>query len=465
MGFADALGRIGIAKATKKGDIATFSVCDQEILKEEAKRCLEDDEFVWLAADYFEELIIGKGNENIIFAIASKKAPEIKGPWERSAWYVSSLVGEMIYPPSIARILISHALRLAGHKDLATSINCTTNFPRETALSGDVLFVDPPLTFEFLMQDEDTGIRWSTFSVLSDQLLLTHRITDLLTKRELIDSIEIAKALPFQIFKVSDLSSFSVFNHLSVRAVRGQAAELLPTLLDAGVHLNWQEARDYVSTLPKDVAMGYAFDQRKRLARLEKKEAEITYALELLQRRYPDNSQLYQWQVNNIFANITRYSPIYLNWKSHLESFLEGHSNAATKHIDYLAAINWSVLDNKNIAKRDDAEKIIALLEIDPGSTLSRIRVIIEKMVDFVYGNRFGKHTRAKLADMISELNRHNVFPPIIYVYLNTLRLVGNIGAHEGGDSKEEVEAVLPIFVRTVEWFVDYVSSAQTKKP
>ena len=138
--------------------IATFSVCDQETLKIEAKHCLEDDEFVWLAADYFEELIIGIGNENILFAVASKKTPDIKGPWDRSAWYMSSLVGEMIYPPSIARILVSHALWLAGHKDLATSINCTTNFPRETALSGDVLFVDPPLTFEFLVHDEETGI-------------------------------------------------------------------------------------------------------------------------------------------------------------------------------------------------------------------------------------------------------------------------------------------------------------------
>ena len=55
--------------------------------------------------------------------------------------------------------------------------------------------------------------------------------------------------------------------------------------------------------------------------------------------------------------------------------------------------------------------------------------------------------------------------PMVINVYLNTLRLVGNIGAHEGGDSKEEVEAVLPIFVRTVEWFVDYVSTSKPNKP
>ena len=56
---------------------------------------------------------------------------------------------------------------------------------------------------------------------------------------------------------------------------------------------------------------------------------------------------------------------------------------------------------------------------------------------------------------MIQALNNQNTFPPFIHFYLNTIRLTGNIGTHTGLGAKEDVEALLPIFVLIVEWFIN----------
>lgn len=82
------------------------------------------------------------------------------------------------------------------------------------------------------------------------------------------------------------------------------------------------------------------------------------------------------------------------------------------------------------------------------------MRVIIEKIITFMYGRKFPGRT-TNLATMIQEINSTKLFPPIIFACLNFLRISGNIGAHQSAGSKEDVEAILPIFVRFVEWFVD----------
>ena len=119
--------------------------------------------------------------------------------------------------------------------------------------------------------------------------------------------------------------------------------------------------------------------------------------------------------------------------------------------------MNLECLEKKGIARIEDAQRILQLIEIDPGSTLTKMRVIIGKIISFIYKRNFPSRS-VKLSDMIYELNKKNAFPPFIYIYLNTLRLAGNIGAHEKVDSKKEVEAVLPIFIRVIEWFVNQES-------
>ena len=83
------------------------------------------------------------------------------------------------------------------------------------------------------------------------------------------------------------------------------------------------------------------------------------------------------------------------------------------------------------------------------------MRVIIEKIVSLLFQQEFPTSARLALADKIQRLKSAGLFPPFISIYLDTLRLTGNIGAHEAAGTKEDVEAVLPIFLRIVEWFLD----------
>jgi len=82
------------------------------------------------------------------------------------------------------------------------------------------------------------------------------------------------------------------------------------------------------------------------------------------------------------------------------------------------------------------------------------MRVIVEKIIIHIYSHRF-PHQSANLANMIQELNGARIFPPIIFACVNFLRISGNIGAHQSIGTKEDVEAILPVFVRFVEWFLD----------
>lgn len=38
---------------------------------------------------------------------------------------------------------------------------------------------------------------------------------------------------------------------------------------------------------------------------------------------------------------------------------------------------------------------------------------------------------------------------------MTTFRTTGNVGAHTGSGSKEDVEALLPLLVRVLEWVLD----------
>jgi hypothetical protein len=59
------------------------------------------------------------------------------------------------------------------------------------------------------------------------------------------------------------------------------------------------------------------------------------------------------------------------------------------------------------------------------------------------------------LHNMIQRLDKDHIFPPMISIYLTALRTSGNVGAHKGTSSKEDVEVLLPLLVRVLEWFLD----------
>lgn len=194
--------------------------------------------------------------------------------------------------------------------------------------------------------------------------------------------------------------------------------------------------------------------QSRKLKGVEEKEHSLRNSLAILQKRYPARPDLIEWEVNNLYSNIVRYSPIYLAWKAHLNDFLQGAESSGNWLSALVRQLDWKILEDNGIAHLTEAMQLPELLRVDPPSTLTKMRVIIEKIITFMYGRKFPGRM-ANLATMIQELNSAKLFPPIIFACLNFLRISGNIGAHQSAGSKEDVEAILPVFVRFVEWFVD----------
>ena len=421
---------------------------------------LGDDEYIWLVTDFFETLLIALTQHDILFALASSKSSQEESPSGRPAWYISTEVGGLIYPSSISRIIVANALINAGHIEFGKGIDCTSSFPRETALSGDITFMNIPINFnDFKSIFDLIGNR--PISILSSNLLISQAILDLLKDESALNRVEIAKALPIQLAS-TDLSDqnkiFSLFNYLTVRARTGLLNEILEELLNISLHLNWEFSKDYFKSLPKDKAFRYALMQKKRLENIEQKERSLRYALQLLQKRYPDKAELLEWEVNNIYSNIVRYSPVYLAWRARLESYIQGEKEWILNLTDLVRKLDWGTLQKNGIVSIEDIQRIIHLLKIDPGSTLTKIRIIIEKMVSLIYKRFFPNKRDKSLANMLHELNERGIFPNLIYEYFNTLRKTGNIGAHQQVYSKRDVEVIFPLFIRVVEWFVDFIN-------
>lgn len=435
-----------------------FGIKNKELVKSFAT-FLGDDEYIWLVTDFFETLLIMFTQYDILFALASSKSSGEKSPSGRPVWYISTEVGGLIYPPSIPRILIASALIDAGHIELGKRVDCTSSFPRETALSGDITFVESPINFNDFKAIFDL-IQSRPISILSSNLLISQAILDLLKDESALNKVEIAKTLPIQLAStdVSDQNKvFSLFNHLTMKARIGSVNDILRELLSVSLHLNWEFPKGYFKSLPKDKAFKYALMQKERLKNVEQKEKSLRYALQLLQKRYPDKIELLEWEVNNIYSNIIRYSPVYLMWNARLESYIQGEKEWILNLTNLVGKLDWKTLQKNGIVTTEDIQKIIQLLKVDPGATLTKIRIIIEKMISIIYKRFFSSKKGKSLANMLHELNERGIFPHFIYVYFNTLRLTGNIGAHQQVYSKRDVEVILPLFIRVVEWFVDFI--------
>ncbi len=415
-----------------------------------------EDELFWLLTEFFEYLLLIPTHYDLLFALTSTKDPGTEGgPYARDAHYISSEIGNPFYPPSLARILCAGALKQIGLREFGERIDCISNFPNETALAGDILFVHPPIDFSAIIRDGDTGFEWRPLSLLSSKLLLSQKIIDILQEEAVIDQIELAKVLPFQIMGRFDQTfPFHTQNHFAIRAKFGTQIEVLEEILGVSLHLTWSKAKSYTEKLPKKAALSFGFGQLRRLKDLEEKETALRYALNILQKRYPARKDLIELEVSNLYSNVVRYSPVYLAWQAHLRAFVQGDPGIDNQFTLLVRQIDWSTLENFGVATKDEAEKVVNLLQTDPGSLLTRIRVIIEQCVLYLYQRKYLRPATTTLHNMIQRLDRDLVFPPMISIYLTALRTSGNIGAHTGADSREDVEVLLPLFVRVLEWFL-----------
>jgi hypothetical protein len=421
----------------------------------------EENELIWLLTDFFEYFFLQSTSHDLLFACTSTKNPKVgpdgnARPDQRDAGYISSEIGNPFYPPSLFRILCSAALKQQGFVELGGSIDCVSNLPTETAIAGSIFFLEPPLQYNLVLHDTSLDIIFRPLSVLSSNKLLSQEIVALLQEEASIPSIEIARAFPlFWSFSSTKKNWFTGSNHWWIRAKTGSQAELLQELLAVSLHLNWSEAKSYTEQLPKKLALSFGFNQLKRLRRLEERENGLRHSLGILQKRYPSRSDLIEWEANNTYSNIVRYSPLYLAWQTHLKAFVQGDSGIDSQFTLLVRQIDWASLEKLHIAAIDEAGIIVDLLQTDPGTLLTKIRVILEKCVLYLYQRRYSHATSARLYDMIQRLDRDHIFPPMISIYLTTLRTSGNMSAHTGGGAKEDIEALLPLFVRVLEWFLD----------
>ena len=311
-------------QSDKSKAVKLFDIKDKTLVAQLAKGAFADseEELVWLATECFQHYFILPTKHDLLFGFASTNDPEQIGPYGRPPQYILSEVGDYTYRPSIPRILISGALVQGGYHELGKSLDCTASFPRETSLAGDIVFVEPPIEYDLLLRDMDKGYEWRTLSLLSSRLLI-QGVVELLQNESGLSQVEIARVFPFQFFSVSVANEeehpFSLLNHFSIKARRGTFDEVLDELLGVSLHLNWSLAKEYTGELSRDESISYALTQNARLRQVEDKEQRFNYALKVVQRRYPNHPEILEWEVNNLYSNIVRFSPVYLSWKAHFQ--------------------------------------------------------------------------------------------------------------------------------------------------
>lgn len=459
--FAESLEGIGYTLKEKRTNFLLFEVQDKDKLSKIAFSELGYyKEYYWFAAEYCQYLLIASGEYDVLFALASERDPNEEGPYDTPAHYISTQIMGPISPPTIARMLTSRALWETGSKELAEQINCTSNSPNETALMGSISFAEHPSShLAGVTIDDET---YHPLTILDTSRLNPQNIVSLFRKVSLIDDIEIAKALPVPLTynAITDEDGTrpysKVQNHFSIGARFGTLKPVLRQMMEISLHLNWSLSSDRDEPVDHEKVFKFAMAQRSRLRELERTEERLQFSLDLLQKSYPDRVEILEWKINNIYTNTIRYSPVYLSSKASIETFLSKGDQWQIWLKNRLAELDWQFLITNKSATSEDIEKLIKLSQIDPSSALTKMRVIVEKILQLIYKRAFPNQSFPVFADMIKRLDAQKTFPPIIFVCLNALRQAGNIGAHDIQAQSDDTMAIIPLFIRIVEWFVEY---------
>lgn len=440
-----------------------------ENLKDISQKGIEDnyrqtEEMIWgLAIDYCDFLIIHLNLNNILFCLASNLKPEPIQQFSPNT--IAQFVGTYTYPPTLPRLICSDALRKSGQDNFSKNLEVHSSYPIETAIAGDISFVDAPthplggINLNYI----GTDIEIRPLNLLDSKYLLTQDIVDVLNDESLLDKIEIAKVYPLQFTQADDLTrekmAWNVFNSVLISARYGTIFEILNEIMGMSLHLNWEWAQVNEKPLGEEQILIYAKKQIDRLQKVEEKEKSLRFALEKLQKKFPEKTKLIEWEINNLYSNIVNFSPIYLHFKAHLEEIVNKKENILHQYSNLVTKLNWSTLSENGFASIEDGNRIMNFLKEDPGIILIKIRTIIENIIKYIYRKKISEKS-ASLASMIYELGQIITIPPILIKSLHFLRLSGNLGAHEISDSigsTKDIEAILPVFIRVVEWFLDYI--------
>ncbi len=95
------------------------------------------------------------------------------------------------------------------------------------------------------------------------------------------------------------------------------------------------------------------------------------------------------------------------------------------------------------------------LSRTDPALAMAKMRKIAENLIKTHY-TAYKHQNNPNLAQMIKELDELKIYPRTIKTYLETIRILGNIGTHEGGITALDVDIMLPMFLHTRKWLVTH---------
>jgi hypothetical protein len=116
--------------------------------------------------------------------------------------------------------------------------------------------------------------------------------------------------------------------------------------------------------------------------------------------------------------------------------------------------IDWSVLEKNKVLDKIEAINLLKMVDIDPASTITKMRAIIERIVKFMFQRNFKSDAQPTNEYMSSTLFTKGFIPKTIFTYMNTIRISGNDAVHGVKESKEDVYVLMPLFTHVAEWLV-----------
>jgi hypothetical protein len=130
---------------------------------------------------------------------------------------------------------------------------------------------------------------------------------------------------------------------------------------------------------------------------------------------------------------------------------------------DLIRRLDWSLLEKHNVFDKAEADDLLKMVDIDPDSTLTKMRSIFERIVDYLI-KQHSKSDAHRTTDFKTwKLSTDGFIPKNITIYLNVVRIAGNSGIHPNDPkkhrifTKKDVYLLMPIFVHVIEWFIKTV--------
>lgn len=418
----------------------------------------------WILCHFADKLWVRIGKENIFFGILSSHSAEITSPFGQTARQICQQVGIKNCFPALCREILAIALTKGKQMAYADLLSVKSSFPPESQLTTDILVASDALDRDMTLKvSPDYTIR--PFRIIDSKVFDSGNLIQLLQSTTPPKHMSIAQCRPMLFSEgiPSSASVLDVIHHYGVACSSGRLEQLVDELLSIAISFQWKYASDR-SPLPETQAEHNAFEQLNRMRTMQETLSRVSNGLQLLQKRFPSNKELVELEINNQYAAICRYSPGYRRLREDLRRYVDTpRQEDKPIYPEPLLNLDWKVLRENGIANAEEASTLVKLINVDPASTLTKMRVLVEKIVTIFYQKTINGKDR-KLSAKLYALNEKGVFPSLTYVYLNTLRLAGNLGAHGDEGTKEEVQALLPVFICVVEWFVDQQSKEKTTK-